>query len=167
MIGRTAVLLFLTTTSVFSQDAKVVTLSDLDAKEAKVKYEALKKAQQEWDAEQEKIKKAYVFVGANDSDRADLANGTMQSCSNGFCTETPVQGQPSVFFRKGFDVTDGEFEFSSDFKYIVPRQRLRQVQPCYNFQYQYTPTPAFAPFLPNWTPIISDATSRAVSNLFN
>lgn len=81
------------TSSVLAQTANVIELSPNDAARAQKAWDTLQKAQAEWKAVRSDIEKSYVK-------RACLVIG---------CTSTSVEGFES------------DFEFSKDFKVIVPK----------------------------------------------
>ena len=83
--------------SCFAQEAKVIQLSKEDATRVKATYEALQKAQADWEAIKRKIADTYT-----------TANGETRSV-------TIVEGRE---YKSDWV----KFEFSEDFKFIVPKR---------------------------------------------
>lgn len=83
-----------------AQNAKVIQIDRDDARDAKAKWEALQKAQADWDAVAERVKKDYVYVSKSS-----------QECGSQFMNV-------DYCYRKGWE---NNFDFSTDFKFIVPK----------------------------------------------
>lgn len=100
------VVLSLCVWGVSAQNGHVEQLSEVDAKEALAKWNALQKATNDWSQFQARIGSKYLNAGK------DGATG----CSNGF----PV--------KQGWGC--GEFEFTPDMKFITPKvQPFQSVTP--------------------------------------
>lgn len=97
--------LVLAAVGVSAQNAKVIQIDKDDARDAKAKWEALQKAQADWDAVTERVKKDYLIISANSKECGSIAFG---NSSGGSC------------YRSGWEIG---FDFSSDFKFIVPKPR--------------------------------------------
>lgn len=93
---------------VSAQHAKVIPLDMQDSHDAQMKWEALQKAQADWDAVSVRVKKDYV----------DVSRGSKE-CGNTITTD-------NFCYRSGWE---NGFDFSSDFHYIVPKTQS-PVQPC-------------------------------------
>jgi hypothetical protein len=102
--------------SIGAQEARVIPLKSEDAAHARCTWERLQKAQKEWDDVQESVRNDYVLVPENDKDASNVV--------------LSIQGGAHTY-RRGFE---SGFEFSSDFKYIVPKAvNYTTVQPCTSF----------------------------------
>ena len=97
---RRAVLFFLVAISVSAQTANVIELDPQDSIRAQKAWNALQKAQTEWDKTRSDIDDKYVNIGPE---------GVVLNLKTGRGYQQPLPG-----FSYGF-------EFSRDFKHIVPK----------------------------------------------
>jgi len=99
-----------------AQDARVLPLSPVDAQTAKAKYEALQKAQKDWDDFQEKIKQDYLVVPKGDPE----AGNTISSGGLTFGRAFHISdgSYPTMFERAGWE--NGAV-FTKDFRFLVPK----------------------------------------------
>lgn len=88
--------------SLGAQEAHVIALKSEDAAHARCAWERLQKAQKEWEQVQKDIEEDYLRVPTESKD----ASTTLSIFNSGRT------------YRKGFE---SGFQFSSDFKYIVPK----------------------------------------------
>lgn len=114
-----------------AQDARVLPLSPVDAQTAKAKYEALQKAQKDWDDFQEKIKQDYLVVPKGDPEAGNtIASGGLTSWAGisysdgSYVVKSAVEKEnderkhPTMFERAGWE--NGAV-FTKDFRFLVPK----------------------------------------------
>lgn len=137
----------------FAQDARVLQLSDNDSSIARAKYEALQKAQSEWDHFQEELKQKYLTVPKGDPDAGNtILSGSITSfgtiCPDQIVTLGSTQTvsakeisnchvaqkaeeekreakNPTKYQRAGWE---SGFVFSKDFKFLVPKPEITTVR---------------------------------------
>jgi hypothetical protein len=150
------VIVFLGASSLPAQTARVIALTPADTTEVSDKYEALQRAQKDWDDLQLKIKEKYTIVSSDDKERgssysgwliinsgAALSSGSFLIGGGDNHCETAEEKlarkkleakqeqdykeyiKNMRYLRLGWE--DG-FEFTKDFKFIVPKTRA--VEPC-------------------------------------
>jgi len=147
------VTLLLTTTIIGGQEAKVIQLSQEDTAIAHAKWQALQDAQKTWDEEQKRLAKKYTFVHGDDPEAGDTqawdmsGNGLAYSITSTATWTTSSSPSPAEiaaaqkayeehkkkdwWFRSGWE---SGFDFSKDFRFIVPKAAPRVVSPnCWNF----------------------------------
>ena len=118
-----AALLLMLARTTFAQTAKVVPLKPADHEEVKAKWEALQKAQREWDTLKNRIQKDYLEMSENDPDRsytviAGEINNTACAGSTVEVVPCPKNVKPELkYYRKGFE---NGFEFDSSLSFLVP-----------------------------------------------
>ena len=98
----TAVVLAIAGYSLAAQEAYVEALSAQDAKDAQAKWAAVQKAQVEWNDFREHISTTYLDAGE----------------------KAPSDCFGKIHFKRGWGC--GEFEFSKDLKFIVPKMPGQQ-----------------------------------------
>lgn len=130
---------------VYAQDARVIPLSGPDAAEVKVKYEAMKKAEADFEALKDRIEKDYTVVLEDDKDRGNTNVEALFSSSPFLTTATScassltltINGsqrqddrckkeraeaeknrKPDHYLRSGWE---NGFTFDASFKFIVPK----------------------------------------------
>jgi len=132
-----------------AQEAKVLPLKSDDSFEAKEAWYKLQDAQKEWDAVQSKVKEKYLLVPYGDKEAGNeilepcsISNPCLSSSTNVFTLtgrthqlsaveeeakakreeqyrkEAEENRKTAHYQRKGWE---NGFQFSSDFKYIVPK----------------------------------------------
>jgi hypothetical protein len=123
-------LLAICSCAVFAQRAKVVQLSQDDATRVYAKWRVLQDAQKAWDEEQKKIATKYTYVRFEDKDK-----GTMEAPGNEWPMIIYTGSDPkekaseaaqwdkyrkvAYWYRSGWEYG---FEFTDDFKFIVPKK---------------------------------------------
>jgi len=101
-----------------AQDARVLPLSPVDAQTAKAKYEALQKAQKDWDDFQEKIKQDYLVVPKGDPEAGNtIASGGLTPWA-GISYSDGSYVVKTMFERAGWE--NGAV-FTKDFRFLVPK----------------------------------------------
>lgn len=121
------VIVLLLAGTVGAQSANVIELRPGDADRAKKSWEALQLAQADWESVQKAIGSRYVYKAPC----VASSSGVWPPSSEEFCIRNPKEG-----FENGF-------EFSKDFKYIVPK--AVEQTPKFNF---YGTVPAMGQ--PDW-----------------
>jgi len=130
-----AIVMLLFCMPAMAQTAKVIQLDAKDSQQAKEKWDALQKAQADWDAEKQSIKEKYVLVKQDDPDKGNESiwlNGrgnitvyTTSCASGGESCLSPEERQKRKadedahyrYYRSGFE---NGFQLSKDFKFVVP-----------------------------------------------
>lgn len=119
----------------FAQTAKVVPLKPADHEEVKAKWEALQKAQKEWDSLKNRIQKDYLEVSENDPDRSytviagEIDNTACPGSTDELAEVVPCPKnvKPELkYYRKGFE---SGFEFDSSLSFLVPTVPVRSEPP--------------------------------------
>lgn len=129
------------------QEARVVQLSDEDARSAKLSWERLQKAKSDWEVTSAFVKAKYLQVPVTDAEAGSRVilnslnggGGPTTMCADqivGFAGTMPsvvelakchhqqvaeAAKHPAMTYRRGFE---NGFEFSSDFKYVVPTAKV-------------------------------------------
>jgi hypothetical protein len=98
-----AILLLITAVCVVGQEARVIALKSEDAAHVRCTWERLQKAQKEWNEVLEQTQNDYILVPIKDKD-ASQSVLRMQDMNR--------------TYRSGWE---NGFQFSSDFKYLVPK----------------------------------------------
>jgi hypothetical protein len=93
-----------------AQDANVIELDQSDSLRVETAYKALQKAQADWD-------KVRRDIGEKYTERPSNTGG------NGHCT--PIIDGKQHCYKEGFDYE--EFQFSKDFRFIVPKPESHPV----------------------------------------
>lgn len=122
----------------YAQDARVIALSSEDAQTVQAKWDALQKAQKDFDAEKIEIEKKYTTVLEGDKEAGNMnveyslfsepgsAMSLSASCNtiqldNGglvnTCPANVMPHKPYHYYRSGWEYG---FTFDKDFKFIVP-----------------------------------------------
>lgn len=141
--------LLLLSSSCWAQDAKVLALSPVDAQQAQAKYQALQRAQKEWDSFQERIKQDYLIVPKGDPEAGNVMPSffRLPSCTtsstatinldNGMTSTIPGEKEAISECEENANKVDKKnerehptmyqrvgweqgFTFTKDFKFLVP-----------------------------------------------
>jgi hypothetical protein len=167
---RVLILAFALLASVaFGQEARVIQIKPEDSAELKQKWDALQAAQNAWDQIHVRITNEYTTVKEGDRDAGsqvflDISGGqmatywTVDSCHvlwmdgehprpaedvkrcEKIQREAEKNRAPMLFYRQGWE---RGFQFTPDFKYIVPKPEARP-QPNNQF-WQFGTSPVIAP----------------------
>ena len=106
--------------SVFAQTANVIELEPADTARAQKSWDALQKAQLDWASTQQFLSNRYTTVDENDPNASTLTTYVWRN------DDPKITGKRH--YRKGWEAG---FEFSKDFKFIVPKVPEPPKQPPY------------------------------------
>lgn len=112
--------------SLAAQDIPIVQLSVDDAREVKVRHEALVSAQRNWDNLQREIGQRYILINENDPDAGP------RFADNMIMEDGNPQPKNKALRKRFTDSVD--FVYSKDWKFILPKPTASQPSQCLTVQ---------------------------------